>query len=486
MEFPSQDSLVCGFSLQALSDGCVFTGGSFSCPDSVTLMPVNLALNICTYHREAFIKRTLSNLEQNIFSSPESPLHGHLYVYITDNGQTLDPVDIQRKEIRLNRQNGFGSAGGFARGQLSILADRGTYNLTHMVFMDDDILFDTDVLCRTFWFLSLLREEYQGYILGGALLCLHTPWLQVETGAHWGNGNIQGINSGLMLTHLDEILRNELEERPDYQGWWYCCVPVAAAQTLPLPVYFHRDDVEFGLRQKGYVYLNGICVWHEEFENKPSSSNVYYDTRNRLIVNAIHCPCYERRAAIRDTFRDVMKKIVAYRYREAALILEGVQDFCLGVDWVLSHDSQEHHSKLIEKGYRGDKLSSPLDFSAFETCLNSANPASRISKMLQVGLGILLPAYKTAVVPVYLPSSHFFYRAKNAINYNSADETAYITQKSLKESLRIAMLFLKACLKLWLHFDKVASQWNAQVTALTTEEFWRTKLNCGNQSDYFE
>lgn len=66
---------------------------------------------------------------------------------------------------------------------------------------------------------------------------------------------------------------------------------VIRKDNLPWPSYFHMDDMEYDIRNcKKMILLNGICVWHEPFENKPSSYTQYYDTRNIIITHFIHYP----------------------------------------------------------------------------------------------------------------------------------------------------------------------------------------------------
>ncbi|MEI3199181.1 MAG: hypothetical protein V8S12_01795 [Lachnospiraceae bacterium] len=65
---------------------------------------------------------------------------------------------------------------------------------------------------------------------------------------------------------------NEQELATEYTGWWYTCIPLRCIDNdnLPLPIFIHRDDVEYGLRvgKKKFIFLNGIGVWHEAFEKK--------------------------------------------------------------------------------------------------------------------------------------------------------------------------------------------------------------------------
>ena len=65
-------------------------------------------------------------------------------------------------------------------------------------------------------------------------------------------------------------------------------VPFIKEMHYPLPFFIHRDDKEYGLRANGqFIFLNGITIWHEAFENKLPGFLEYYDVRNLAITNAI-------------------------------------------------------------------------------------------------------------------------------------------------------------------------------------------------------
>ena len=475
LEFrPDQDYLLCGFTLQALSDDVMFTGGSYGCLwEEEILPPVTIALNICTYHRERFVRTTIHRLRREVWEKENSPLAGHLLGYVTDNGQTLTPQDLGGAPVRLLRQDSKGSAGGFARGQLEILADKEAYGTTHMVFMDDDISFDPQILLRTYWFLRFLREEYREYFLGGDLLRLHEPGSQVESGAQWAAGMVMRTKPDLDLRRLDHLLFHEIEEKVDYQGWWYCCVPLSKDMPFPLPVYFHRDDVDFGLRHKGFLFLNGIGVWHDEFENKPSSVTEYFDFRNRLIINALHCPGFGAKAAVLALVKETLKRLLRYRYREAKLILEGAEDYCKGAEWILSQDRVEQYERLVQKGYHPQPLAACVegfDLRDYEGNLRHLPLLPKRKRLLRCLLGFLLPAKYTRSVPMFMPSIDCFYRAKRVINYNSAAEQAFVTEKSLSVTLSVTGELLSACIRLLRQYDPVAAEWRSRQKELTSLE----------------
>ena len=62
-----------------------------------------------------------------------------------------------------------------------------------------------------------------------------------------------------------------------------------------------------------FIFMNGLCVWHEAFENKMQGPLEYYDIRNLAIVNAIHHPDYGPREFKKIFTRWVINNIVRYR-----------------------------------------------------------------------------------------------------------------------------------------------------------------------------
>ena len=249
---------------------------------------------------------------------------------------------------------------------------------------------------------------------------------------------------------------------------------------MPCPVYFHRDDVEFGLRQKGFLHLNGICVWHEEFENKPFSRNEYYDARNKLIVNAIHCPHYNKAMVAKELIRDVLKKLIAYRYREAKLILTGVRDFCRGAEWVIAHDCGEYHDALVQQGYHASpaaQYGKNLDLMEHEQNLSVSAPCGKLKKAMRCILGFLLPANHNTTVPMFMPQLKCFYRVKKAICYNAATETAYVVEKSMRETRCVLKELIGTVGCVMQKFDTTAAQWREHAPYYATAEFWTDHIH---------
>ncbi len=77
-----------------------------------------------------------------------------------------------------------------------------------------------------------------------------------------------------LLSETDALNQLGRAKSYDYNAWWFCSFHVEAVRKvgLPLPLFIHGNDIEYGMRLKehGYpVYCpGGISLWHQSFENK--------------------------------------------------------------------------------------------------------------------------------------------------------------------------------------------------------------------------
>ena len=126
--------------------------GGYGTEAVMTQKPV-IALGICTFKREEFLKRNVNLVLNHIINNPDSPLYGNLEVYVSDNVQTIEPDTFDSDKIHVFPNINAGGAGGFTRCIMEALFYRKPSPFTHIILMDDDILLDTAVVERTWLFL---------------------------------------------------------------------------------------------------------------------------------------------------------------------------------------------------------------------------------------------------------------------------------------------------------------------------------------------
>lgn len=467
--------------LEALREGSRFCGGFFSCELSEDkLLPVNLAINICTFRREKFVERNLTLLQKNILNCSENELSQHLHVFISDNGKSLDIEKLSSEKIHIVPNKNVGGSGGFTRGLLEIL--HSPYKATHALFMDDDIVIEPEALYRTYSFLRCLKQEYRDIFVGGAMLRLDQPTIQVEAGAAWFEGNLDSRKSGLDLKDAEACLYNEVEEYYEFHAWWYCCIPmtVVSKNNLPLPIFIRGDDVEYGLRNmKHLVLLNGICVWHEPFENKYSSFLEYYILRNMLYDNALHCPNYSKRKFLKKFYGSVLRQLVYYRYKNIDLIFRGVNDFLKGVNFLKNTDGEQLHKEIMSAGYKAqpmEELNMPFSYPNYDNSFHeNEKKAHRFIRFLSFN-GLLFPANRETIVSMAQCRPINFYRAKRVLQYDVTSKKGFVTEKQLGKSTIYIFQMIPITLKILWHFNGVIRDFHAHGNELITEEFWKKYL----------
>ena len=258
--------------------------------------------------------------------------------------------------------------------------------------------------------------------------------------------------------------------------------------NLPLPIFIRGDDVEYGLRNlKHLILMNGICVWHEPFENKYSSSMYYYIFRNRLIDNSIHKMNYKRKDFIRDLRRQVKAEIIYYRYKNADLLINGVNDFFNGIDWFMQQDGQELHQRIMQTGYKLqdiNDLSMPFSYPAYEQSCRTPEPTlrQRLIRKLTYN-GILLPSVKKednempVVAPTFTARPVNFYRVDKVLNYDYCSRRGFVTQKSLKETMRLLYKMKKISIKSRYKYKRTVKQYEQRGKELMSIEFWTKYLD---------
>lgn len=464
------------FELLSLKDNSIVFSGHYSSDVSQDLIrDVKLGICICTFKREQYVISNINRVIKSLLEDKNSILSENLEVYISDNGGTLNPDTIKNPHVYLFDNKNVGGAGGFTRCLIEILKkDSG---ITHAILMDDDIVFDTESIIRTFTVLSLLKEEYRDAFIGGAMLSLDRQSVQIESGAQWNKGNIISLKQGLDLTSCEACLYNDFEETADYNAWWYCAIPIGKVieNGLPLPLFFRGDDSEYGLRNMStLILMNGICVWHEPFENKYSSTTSYYIFRNRLINNSVHKIDYTKNQLIKDFIRQWALEMARFRYKNASLMVKGIEDYLKGIEWLKSTDGADLHKDIMSLGYRLesiDDLDADFKYPDFDKSLND------ISRPINCVLNLLLPSKRNATVAAYNPPKQAFNRANMILNYDYSSRKAFITNKDFRRALSEFKKTLILIRQINKNYDEVKSKYGKDRDDITNSSFWKEYLN---------
>lgn len=307
---------------------------------------VCLALNICTYHRETFIRKNLALLRQSSFFDEQNvKYYGKLHIFIVDNASELQLQEDKYTHIIYNENSG--GSGGFQRGIEEIR--KSNIAFSHVIFMDDDVSFDINSFYLLFDFLLNVNEENRKRPVAGRMFCMDKPDIQYTAAEQWNGGNISHVEFMRDISQTGYTQGRVIYDADaDYGGWWFCCFPMEFVQKNDvLPFFIHCDDVEYGLRYgRKPIIIEGVQVWHETYDKRLTPLMQYYDTRNPLFVNWI----YGFLPDAEQIMKAWKQKITEYHVREDWIteyyVILAMNDFLKGMRWLKRIDSGKYHRKL--------------------------------------------------------------------------------------------------------------------------------------------
>lgn len=345
MEGPGEEGEILRLSLSvATAEGAVIEELGYV-TDPVADLPLRLVVGICTMNREALLEGTLLALSH---FAAQSPILQR--VVLVNHGRPFQRSELrhllERPLFRVVQQANLGGSGGFARAMIE--AQEGETAPTHLLLMDDDIRLDPRMIWRALAFARIAGEV----AVGGQALELERPHRLQEAWGRLGRNWLPMVEGG--GTDLSDPAAMKLWERvpqADYNGWWFCLLPMTAVRRcgLPMPCFIRGDDIEYGLRLKEAgvrtVPLPGLGVWHASVRYKHAGIVHYYDLRNSLIMAVAHPGLGDLPGPL-HVIGYVLHHLLVHRYRSAAACLMALRDFLNGPDVALSADAARLHREL--------------------------------------------------------------------------------------------------------------------------------------------
>ena len=328
------------FEIEAKEDVRFYQGEYLVEMLSEKINPIHLSLLICTYKREQELSAILTALRKSQFFDKASSIYGNMSVRIVDNATELPEMD--EPFITLYHNPNTGGSGGFTRGLFESRKDETEYDITHTIFMDDDVKINMETFYRLYALLSLLRPCYQEAVIGGRMFRLDKRYIQYTAAEVWNKGDVKHIGYEQDMRE-DKALREMNKKLGEYSGWWFACYPMSFARNeTPLPFFLHCDDVEYGLRHGGQpILLNGIQVWHDTYENRNSPLISYYDCRNTMIVNTLYGHYQDEKELLKKWMLQMIYAFRAKKYDALYPFLLALKDYLRGKEYFMSCDTRK-------------------------------------------------------------------------------------------------------------------------------------------------
>lgn len=473
-------------------------------------LPVNIGIDICTYRREIYVERNLAMLAELMESG--QAVSSHIQVYVVDNGGTLAGrpalqgiLDRTAGRIQIIPNRNTGGSGGFTRGMLEVLKDKEKRQFTHILLADDDAIMEPEAFVRLYGLLVTRRPEWADMTVGGAMMREECPHMLFCAGESWENGSVfqpeQNLDMRLFSNAMSPYLADTGHEKKWYSGWWFCCysLSVVREDNLPLPLFLHHDDIEFGLRNqdKGTVFINGIGVWHKGADLTFPGSNLYYDVRNNLIELALHGTGDVKRIALKTVLRSVTSAAIWMRCNDAAIVYRGVLDFLKGPKWLAGKKPEKLHEQIRAMCYkprpveevikelpRRDRRIARKALSDYDSLSGMDAIARNKEKKRKAKWycyltynGWFLPADKRGIKLVASSDSPFDgFRGQRILLFEPGSRSGLVVERRYRDLGRVIKIYVKILLSFLKYFDGACKNYRENIGSLTNQVAWKEYL----------
>lgn len=467
------------FSLTSKENG-KFYSGEFCCKSDI-LNSINIAVVICTYKREQYLLKNLNSIN-NYIKSNSYFTQDKIHFYIVDNGQTLTKKEIDNTYVSLFPNKNTGGSGGFKRGYIEAVHSPKKH--THILFMDDDIVLDCEVLYRVFMLLSFAKTEWFNLSVGGTMLKSSSKCIQHEAGALWNGRQVKGIGHNFDMSKRENVFNVSYYQKCDYNGWWFYCFPVDWHKRYgyPLQFFIKIDDVEYSVRCADEIaIINGIAVWHDDFENKYDGYMEYYIKRNELILASVNDQKPYTLFQVRKLVANVARQLVEQRYFIIDLVFRAYDDYLLGYEHFMNVDTEKLNLELInsvQKFIPEDELKEEYGvYFDEEKYKQSLDEYDNIKKQALTLNGYLIPScfyHKDkdgfSIADVAKCKFVNFYKHKKVLQYDIKNKRGFVTVQKRTKLIKYGFMLVVKSIKFIVKYPKVRKGFKEHLKDMSLEE----------------
>jgi GT2 family glycosyltransferase len=464
--------------LRSLSDDGALRGMRVVTPDEPS-QDVRLVIVMPTFRRHDYVR---ANLDRVLAHLDEAPgLAARVRVLIVDNGRDLQ-VDLPPGgPVEVVPNANLGGAGGYARG---LLEARDAGWASHALFMDDDISFHPEVIDRT---VALLDHATSPELcVSGAMLREEQPQLQHEAGAGWAPFAVHPwlpIGKDLDLSKAKNLPQNDVDQQIDYSGWWHFAFPLSLTSDNLLPVFLRGDDVLFSLRhvRPHAITVNGIGVWHQDFEYKNGPAFFYYEARNIALVNALAIDGYEAKHLRKRFLALTLRALLSMKYDSAEATIRGTRDFLRGPEWWATLDHEAVNTAA--RDHQGERLGElPEHFRRMPFWQPRRAPFQQVSilaSLLSLG-GHLLPPSRTRKPPAAVslqtrPITTGLDRDEIVYRYPPTGE-GFVVRRDRDRFFDLLREAARTAVEITRTYDDVRERYRAAYPQMVSDGNWRRLL----------
>ena len=192
---------------------------------------------------------------------------------------------------------------------------------------------------------------------------------------------------------------------------------------------------------------------------------------------------YHSAKVIKMILEKVTRNVLYYNYEDSRLVLDAVEDYLKGMDWLVSQKPDVLHRSVSDKAYKLKNLEK-LDFEysekEFQRSMREKDRGIRKLFRIITFNGYLLPAKGDRIVSTSIGLNRMrlinFYRARRVLHYDFYTKRGYVTEKSYSKLVKIYWRAALVCLMVFAKYDRERKEYEKAFDKVTTIDFWNRFL----------
>lgn len=446
-----------------------------------------LGVVITAFNRPAQLQANVDRLAAELDRVPDYA--DRLEIVVVDNGRNLDLHVPATVPLTVLGNPNTGGAGGFTRGLMHF---RRHGHATHVLFMDDDVSFDPEIIFRTVQLLSFAADS--NLCVAGAMLKRNAPTEQFEAGARFLGTAVyptRALGQDVDLGDWTALL--DAESAPvqvDYGAWWYFAFPLTLTDENPIPAFIRGDDVCWGLLHAGShtVTFNGIGVWHDDFDTKQGPATWFYDTRNFALVCVLAQPQVHWWHLLARYLNICGRSLLSFKYASAANITFAMQEFLRGPEHWLSIDQAKLND--IVATYSGERIGSlSEDLMAVEDIPTKGKLMKYAASLGSIGVlgGHILPdrlqRRPIGGVPIQQRALHASPLRAQILYRDRQRGDGFVAARDRKRFFRLLAQMIVTAARIPLQFRSLKRSYHLAYPRLVGDEYWERQFHIPARHD---
>ena len=224
--------------------------------------------------------------------------------------------------------------------------------------------------------------------------------------------------------------------------------------------------------------MNGLCVWHDSFENKPDNMLHYYVNRNLYIIMAFSMTL-PRKYVVRRMLINLRNQLYRYNYNAADAILDAFADFLAGPRYL----AQTPPESILERQLAKNEPMTPCgDLTPVGAATCRPCPTFLFKLIFRLTIGghwVPSPFFATegalSISDPYDPRRCFLKKRLRFIDYDGQRELRREINRVRCLQIAARYFFLRVY-SIFRH-GALRREWNEAAPGLTQRLFWKQYLN---------